>query len=94
MSLHRRAARRDQSEDVIVLALIRLGYSVLRISTKDAPDLLVGKGGRSALIECKTGKNQLRPGQQQFADQWRGEAVAVVRTVEDVIAWDQQRAGR
>jgi hypothetical protein len=100
MSLFRTAARRDQSEKLIVETLRQLGWSVLQVSVKDGPDLFAAKPsvlGKSRLsregvtylrcvaIECKTGKRKLKQGQDAFRQTWAGE-YAVLRSVEDVIA--------
>jgi len=79
-----RQAKRDQSEPAIIETLESLGYSVLRLSVKDGPDLVAAKKGvvcvnndgtnlygpEVLFIECKTGKGKLRPGQQKFAERW------------------------
>lgn len=87
MSIHRRAAKRDTSEKDIVAYLRKAGWSVLHLSVKDAPDLLIGRqtkaGGINLLIECKTGKGKLRPGQQDFAASWLGHPPYVLRDVAD-----------
>jgi hypothetical protein len=100
MSLFRTAARRDQSEKLIVETLRQLGWSVLQVSVKDGPDLFAAKRERvfeamppkgwgwqyrTVAIECKTGKKKLKPGQERFRETWAGEYV-VLRSVEDVIA--------
>lgn len=53
MSLHRRAARRDDNEPEICAALIAAGASVTYLSIPGAPDLLVGHQGRTVLLEVK-----------------------------------------
>ena len=81
----RRAAKRDTTEKAIVEALRACGWSVLRLSQKDAPDLLIARpGGATALVEVKTGKKPLRKGQAEFAATWP-TAVYVLRSVEDVV---------
>jgi hypothetical protein len=90
VSLVRRAAKRDQSEKAIVEYLRKAGWSVLHLSVKDGPDLCIGRrttqGGINLLIECKTGKGKLRPGQQDWAKSWNGHPPYVFRTVEDAEA--------
>lgn len=66
MSLHRRNAKRDASEPAIVEYLRHRGALVERISGAGIPDLLVGWCGRWILLECKTGKGDLTPVQQDF----------------------------
>ena len=53
MSIHRRAARRDQNEDAIVAALEAAGASVTRIGAEGVPDLLCGYAGATYLLEVK-----------------------------------------
>jgi hypothetical protein len=89
-----RQAKRDASEPAIIETLEALGYSVLRLSVKDGPDLIAAKAWdwSSAnrykpdvlFIECKTGKAKLKPGQQKFAERWPVK-VYLFRTPEDVL---------
>jgi Holliday junction resolvase len=81
----RRAAKRDASEAAIVAALRTAGWSVEFLNLTDGPDLLIGKPGRCLLIECKTGKGKLKPGQSDWHQRWKGPTVIVVRTVEEAI---------
>jgi hypothetical protein len=82
----RRAAKRDSSEAEIVSYLRAAGWSVLYLSVKDGPDLLAGKHGVNVLIENKTGKAKLRPGQKAWGESWRGDPVYVIRTVHEAEA--------
>lgn len=86
MSLHRHAAKRDQTEAAIVDALERCGFAVLRLSQPNVPDLLVSRAGAATLIEVKTGTKPLSKGQQAFQAWWHGP-VAVLRSVEDALAF-------
>jgi len=52
------ARRRDSNEKAIVAALRKVGASVIRISEKGAPDLLVFYRGTVFLIEVKTAKGR------------------------------------
>jgi hypothetical protein len=97
MSLFRKAAKRDQSERLVIETLKQLGWSVLQVSVKDGPDLFAARsiyrqnsrggpiGSRTVAIECKTGKKKLKPGQEDFRSKWQGEYV-VLRNVDDVLA--------
>lgn len=49
------------------------------------PDLFVGAAGVTDPVEVKTEDGKLTPLQQTFVQAWRGSAVAIVRTQEDVI---------
>jgi Holliday junction resolvase len=100
MSLHRQNAARDANEAEIVDALRTIGCSVIRLSEKGIPDLLVGFKGNTFLLEVKLplgtkgGKSHsdLTKDQQAFFDQWRGKEPCVVRSVDEamaaVSAWD------
>lgn len=72
----RTAARRDVTEPAIIAALQKAGCQVQQLSAKDIPDLLVclpeWMDNRMALVECKTGRGKLRPGQVAFFETWRG----------------------
>jgi hypothetical protein len=80
--------KRDASEPAVVDALEQCGWSVLRISVTNGPDLVVSRAGRTAVVEVKTGKAKLKAGQTAWRDRWAG-AVAVLRSVDDVIAWNR-----
>lgn len=77
----------------MVDAFVVLGCSVVTLPAVVAglPDLLVGCAGACHLVEVKAtdsrhGKRGLAEAQSEFAATWRGEAPALVRTVEDVQA--------
>ena len=78
--------KRDLSEKIIVDFLRQAGWSVLPISVRNGPDLVAGKHGINLLLECKTGKGKLRPGQVQWGIDWKGHAPYVIRTVEEAQA--------
>ena len=94
MSLNRRSPRRDGSEPGIVRALTAIGCSVQPLSGKGVPDLLVGVGGLTLLLECKapagprggvSGRG-LTEDQETWQRNWRGSRVWIARTTEDAIA--------
>jgi hypothetical protein len=90
----RRAARRDWSERAIVDVLRLGGASVVRLSMKDVPDLLVGGWGVNELAEAKTDKNPLSDGQHKFKTGWRGAPVWILRSVDDALALLKHMQGR
>jgi len=55
------------------------------VSEKGPLDLLVGYRGRNYLIEIKTAKGKLRPSQEKFFAEWRGQK-ALVRTLDEAVA--------
>lgn len=81
-----RAKRVDANHQEIKRAFERMGCDVLDLSGvgKDCPDLLVRVRSidRWILVEVKTPKGRLKPGQVAFAQRW---PVKVVRTVDDAI---------
>jgi hypothetical protein len=79
----RNAARTDANQAPIVEALRRLGCSVYVIGLP--VDLLVGKNGRTVLVEVKTRKGRYTGLQTDFMATWRGGAVATVRDVEAAV---------
>ena len=81
----RRAARRDSTERDIVATLRKLGWSVEFLNLPDGPDLLLGRYGRTNLVEVKTRTGKLKVGQQRWHDEWRGSKVIVLRSVEEAI---------
>lgn len=101
VSIHRRAARRDDNEQTIVDALEAAGASVLTISKKDACDLLIGYRGVNYLQEVKQGTDGKTrrttrgdrtdadgrsKGQVEFAANWRGAPPVIVRTPAEALA--------
>jgi 5-methylcytosine-specific restriction endonuclease McrA len=90
VSLVRRAAKRDASEAAIVEYLRKAGWSVLKLSVEDGPDFICGKlGVGNVLVEVKSGNAKLRPGQQKFRDEWKGDPVYVLRCIEDAMALER-----
>ena len=79
MSLHRRAAKRDDSEREVIDALEAGGATVQQLSGEGVPDLLVGVRGVAYLIEVKSGNKGLTPAQKQWHATWQGPRVEVVR---------------
>lgn len=64
--------RRDANEPGIVAALRAVGATVEQLSLADGPDLLVGFAGENFLLEVKTAKGKLKPGQVKWQEQWHG----------------------
>ena len=91
----RRAARRDATEDAIVAALRCAGCSVAYWGIDGAPDLVVGRAGRTWLLEVKqpagprggATRDGQRLGELQVAwhRAWRGH-VAVVHSATEALA--------
>lgn len=88
----RRAAKVDDNQAEIVAALRRAGCSVCILSGvgKGCPDLAVGRGGVTYMLEIKDGRKtpsarKLTPDEQAWHDAWRGHA-AVVNSVDEALA--------
>ena len=91
--------RKDGNQQAIVDALIEAHLSVVDLSSvplnlpelADLPDILVGgyhqqRGEHiNVLMEVKTPAGDLRPGQKDFVNWWRGE-VHTVRTPAEALA--------
>jgi Holliday junction resolvase len=78
----RRAARTDENQRAIVKALRKAGATVQSLAAvgDGVPDLLVGIGGKTFLIEVKNEKGTLTPDQIRWHGEWRGAKPVVVRT--------------
>lgn len=89
----RYASRTDNTHSTIREGLRAAGFSVRDMSSvgRDFPDLLVGKHGLDAKVECKTprgkktAEQRLSEGQREFKDEWKGAPVIVAYTLEDVL---------
>lgn len=82
-----RAKRVDANHGEIKRAFERMGCDVIDLSRVggSVPDLLVRVRAvnRWMLVEVKTPKGRIKPGQAAFAERW---PVEVVRSVDDAIA--------
>lgn len=80
----------DTSAKGIVAALRKAGATVEYINAnyrvKGVPDLLVGVGGVTYLMECKTGKAKLSDEQQAWHASYRGGPIVTVRTEAEALA--------
>lgn len=91
------ARRKDNSHKAIAEGLKKVGFSVADTSRlgDDFPDLVIGKHGIDAKVECKTEDRRkngvkaaadlLSGGQKTFKSEWRGSPVIVAYTLEDVL---------
>lgn len=85
MSVKRYAAKRDSNEAAIIAALRNCGATVVQLSDKGVPDLLVGVFGKTILAETKQRKGKLTSAQQDFVANWNGGEVWIIRSVEDAL---------
>ena len=89
----RRRGRVDANQREIVAALRQIGASVQSLADigKGCPDLLVGRAGRTFLLEVKDGSKvksarALTPDEEAWIEGWRGAPVYVVESVEQALA--------
>lgn len=85
--MSRRAAKVDANHNLIVSALRAAGASVQSLASvgHGVPDLLVGIGGETYLLEIKDGskpasQRKLTDDQNVWHSTWRGKPVSVVET--------------
>lgn len=99
MSLHRRAARKDDNHAAVVEVLRNSGCSVQPLNAPGAPDLVVGLNGTNHLVEVKRplgakggrSHRDLNPLQRAWHGAWRGEPPWVLRSPADALEWVQAR---
>ena len=82
-----RRAKVDGNHAEIVAALRQAGASVQSLATigHGCPDLLVGIGGHTALLEVKAPKGRVTPDQHEWHGSWRGGTLAVVDSPEAAL---------
>ena len=83
-----RFGRRDLVERDIVETLERLGFHVERVSAPGIPDLLLSRGGRFFVAECKGAKGRLTKAQTIFHQQARA-SIPILRSVEQAVEWSR-----
>jgi len=77
------AKKRDTNEPEIVAALRAIGATVFLL---DNPvDLLVGKNGKTYLIEVKNENGTLTKDEEKFIKLWQGNPVKIVKTIDEAI---------
>lgn len=84
------AIHNDTNAKDVVAALRAAGCSVEWIASAGervpgVPDLLVGKSGRSMLVEVKSPKGKLSEAQERWIAAWRGCPIAIVRTPQEAV---------
>lgn len=87
----RRAARVDANHAEIVNAFRRLGFSVAQTHSlgRGFPDIVVGRNGRTALVEIKAPGGGFTEEQTMFISSWRG-ALHVVVSIDDVLELEKK----
>ena len=89
----RRSAKVDANQNDIVSALRKAGATVqsLAATGQGVPDLLVGLGGKTFLLEVKDGAKplsarKLTPDQVVWHKAWRGGPLVVVESAEQALS--------
>ncbi len=89
-TMNRRAAKRDLVEPAIIKALRAAGASVVQLSDRGLPDLLVAYTpvgsykSITMLMEVKTGNAKLTAAEQEFFRQWPGRK-HLIRTPQEAL---------
>ncbi len=85
--------RVDRNQPEIVKALRQAGASVQSLAKvgDGCPDMLVGRGGVTYLIEVKDGeapksKQRLTDDQTTWLDGWRGDTLHIARSIAEALA--------
>ena len=82
------AKRVDANHSIIVKTLRELGCSVFDTSRVAGgfPDLVVGRNGRTVLVEVKAdAKAKFTPAQQAFMLNWHGSTVCRIHDIEGAV---------
>ena len=84
-----RRVRRDYIHKDAVEVLRLCGWSVFDAARVGGgfPDLVIGRLGKTHLVELKTGNAPFKESQKKFYRDWKGESVIVFRSVEEVKNW-------
>ena len=77
----------DLNQREIVKALRGLQCQVVLMHTVGGgfPDLIACRRGVAYFIEVKGSRGKLNAAQRTFHEQWRGPAIHIVRSVDDVV---------
>jgi hypothetical protein len=89
----RYANRRDTTHSDIKKGLVKAGFSVADTSRvgDGFPDLIIGKFGVDAKVECKTPRGRktalerLGAEQREKASEWKGSTIIAAYCLEDVL---------
>ncbi len=74
--------RADHNQNEIVAALEAIGCTVYKIGRP--VDLVVGRGAKNWLIDCKSKTGKKTPFQERFFTEWKGQ-VRIVRSAQEAI---------
>lgn len=85
-------ARVDRNQPIIVETFRKLGYSVLHMHQlgHGAPDILVGKHGKSYPVEIKASRrDKLTKDEEAFWREWLG-SLLLITSPDEVIEFDRK----
>ena len=54
---------------------------------RDFPDMVIGLGGVTDMVEAKSADGDLSDGQSEFAKNWRGAPIVVIKSRAEAIEW-------
>jgi len=98
--MSRYAAKVDANQTAIIKALREIGATVFSLAGvhNGCPDLLVGIGMQTYLVEVKDGNKppsarQLTPDQAKFVSTWEGSPVVILKDVDIARAWGTRMKG-
>lgn len=98
--------KKDANHEQIVRVFRQMHCSVvetLRTGVRGCPDLVVGFGGHSFLVEIKNpetsyGRRGLNPNQKDFIAEWHGSRIEQVSCVDDAVKlvrqWAHERSDK
>ena len=90
------ACRKDSNQNEIAKVFAGRGYSVADTSRLggDFPDMIVAKGGQTALIEIKAAGGALSDGQQDFIETWQGKVYVCRSEIEALGIIQEMEQGK
>jgi hypothetical protein len=83
---------RDLTHNPIAEILEAFGWKVVDTSAVGPdvpgfPDMVIGQGGITDMVQAKTGDEPFTPAEAKFHAGWRGRPIVVLRSKEETIEW-------
>jgi hypothetical protein len=83
---------RDLTHKPIAEILEAFGWKVIDTSAVGPevpgfPDMVIGQGGITDMVQAKTGNEPFTPAEATFHAEWRGRPIVVLRSTEEAITW-------
>lgn len=84
-------ARVDDNQAEIVETFRKAGFSVFDTSGigRGFPDLILGRNSYTWLVEIKMPEGKLNKKQIKFHQEWKGCAIAIIRSVEEAVEFSR-----